>query len=59
MPDNDFSDFELPVNYIRYIGELANVRADYAYRSEPIESELRAQVEYDMDEQGQFPFATV
>lgn len=36
---NDFSDFERPEHYIRYI--------------EPIESELAAQVEYDMDEQDQ------
>ncbi|WVN87938.1 uncharacterized protein L203_103135 [Cryptococcus depauperatus CBS 7841] len=36
---NDFSDFEKPEHYIRYI--------------EPIESELSVQVEYDMDEQDQ------
>ncbi|WVR09068.1 hypothetical protein IAU60_006129 [Kwoniella sp. DSM 27419] len=36
---NDFSDFERPDYYIRYI--------------EPIESELAVQVEYDMDEQDQ------
>ncbi|TXT09055.1 hypothetical protein VHUM_02529 [Vanrija humicola] len=36
---NDFSDFERPAHYIRYI--------------EPIESELAVQVEYDMDEQDQ------
>ncbi|KAK8843325.1 hypothetical protein IAR55_006980 [Kwoniella newhampshirensis] len=36
---NDFSDFERPEHYIRYI--------------EPIESELAIQVEYDMDEQDQ------
>ncbi|WWD21160.1 hypothetical protein CI109_105643 [Kwoniella shandongensis] len=36
---NDFSDFERPEHYIRYI--------------EPIESELAVQVEYDMDEQDQ------
>lgn len=36
--DNDFKDFERPEFYIRYI--------------EPIEAELRVQVEYDMDEQG-------
>lgn len=35
---NDMEDFHLPDHYIRYI--------------EPIESELAAQVEYDMDEQG-------
>jgi len=35
---NDMEDFHLPDHYIRYI--------------EPIESELSAQVEYDMDEQG-------
>ncbi|ODN95838.1 hypothetical protein L198_04456 [Cryptococcus wingfieldii CBS 7118] len=36
---NDYSDFERPEHYIRYI--------------EPIESELSVQVEYDMDEQDQ------
>lgn len=41
MIDNDFSEFERPEYYIRYI--------------EPIEAELRVQVEYDMDEQGRRP----
>ena len=52
--DNDFSLFERPQHYIRYIGALSPVPCalDSNVLVEPLESELAVQVEYDMDEQG-------
>ena len=54
--DNDFSEFKRPDHYIRHIGTFWVVRnlawTRVLIRSEPIESELAVQVEYDMDEQG-------
>lgn len=53
--DNDFSLFERPQHYIRYIGMaifwMTYLGAEPSC-SEPLESELAVQVEYDMDEQG-------
>jgi len=53
--DNDFSDFMRPEHYIRYIGVSYSVFGEmhsYTELSEPLESDLARQVEYDMDEQG-------
>ena len=56
LPDNDFSSFARPENYIRYIGRCIpnNAPNIISFDSfiEPLESELAVQVEYDMDEQG-------
>ena len=53
--DNDFSDFVRPEHYIRYIGVSYSIFEEmhfYTELSEPLESDLARQVEYDMDEQG-------
>jgi len=53
--DNDFSDFVRPEHYIRYIGVSYSIFGEmhfYTELSEPLESDLVRQVEYDMDEQG-------
>lgn len=58
LSDNDFSHFQRPDHYIRYIGELRLFLKDTCLVDqeslcvEPLESELAVQVEYDMDEQG-------
>lgn len=57
LADNDFSDFERPEHYIRHIGSqllyaLPNYSDVRICITEPLESELAVQVEYDMDEQG-------
>ena len=57
LADNDFSDFERPEHYIRHIGsQLLHALPNYSdvriCITEPLESELAVQVEYDMDEQG-------
>jgi hypothetical protein len=53
--DNDFSEFQRPEHYIRYIGALKSI-PELSYLVilflEPLEHELAVQVEYDMDEQG-------
>lgn len=54
---NDFSDFQRPESYIRYIGLLTSYPlrgASAKWRFlEPLEIELMTRVEYDMDEQGE------
>jgi hypothetical protein len=52
--DNDFSLFERPQHYIRYIGMPPPLPGAFESNVlvEPLESELAVQVEYDMDEQG-------
>lgn len=57
--DNDFSEFHRPEHYIRHIGIFLPIYVQcsssrFATILEPLESELAVQVEYDMDEQGQF-----
>lgn len=55
MLDNDFSEFKRPDHYIRHIGTSDGQEHKLWPSSnftEPIESELAVQVEYDMDEQG-------
>jgi len=56
--DNDFSDFTRPEHYIRHIGMFVvsylYLDIDHSGIAEPLESELAVQVEYDMDEQGQY-----
>jgi len=61
--DNDSADFERPEHYIRHIGSFpsllfpslpsSDLPSFFLQNTEPIESELKNQVEYDMDEQGE------
>lgn len=55
--DNDFSDFVRPEHYIRHLGMFSvfcHFTESHSQLLEHLECDLARQVEYDMDEQGQF-----